>query len=80
MVKRITESSNISKKKIIIKKNTRKALLIGVIFLFIAVILAGGGYITYLYYTLPDPSNIGETMISQSTRFMTELERFCFTK
>ncbi|MDD3614423.1 MAG: PBP1A family penicillin-binding protein [Candidatus Pacebacteria bacterium] len=68
MVKRITESSNISKKKNHHQRNTRKALLIGVIFLFIAVILAGGGYITYLYYTLPDPSNIGETMINQSTK------------
>jgi len=68
MVKRLTESSYIPKKKRVRKTNSRKALLIGVVFLFVAIVIAGIGYIVYLYYTLPDPANVGETMINQSTK------------
>jgi len=68
MVKRLTESSYIPKKKRLRKTNTRKALFIGVVFLFVAIVIAGIGYIVYLYYTLPDPANVGETMINQSTK------------
>ncbi|NLA08311.1 MAG: PBP1A family penicillin-binding protein [Parcubacteria group bacterium] len=69
MVKRLTQSfSKENKKYKSSKPKNKKIFLQWIIFAVILIIFIFLGYGIYLYFTLPDPVNIGQKMVNQSTK------------
>ncbi len=69
MVKRLTQSfSKENKKYKSSKPKNKKTFLQWIIFVVILIIFVFLSYGIYLYFTLPDPVNIGQKMVNQSTK------------
>jgi len=69
MVKRLTQSfSKENKKYKSSKPKNKKTFLQWIIFVAILIIFVFLSYGIYLYFTLPDPANIGQKMVNQSTK------------
>lgn len=68
MVKRLTNSFLKQDKKFKPKPKATKIIFRTIICAIIFVIFIGLAYSIYLYFTLPDPANLGQQIITQSTK------------